>query len=180
MLSRSEIEYLEDIDTFEKERGIDNAKTVRSRIRKSFRIAKNDIIFVLDHDGSEKSEGSRGKGKQRIIDLNELTDLVKHLADYTNKYVTVEGTGTDIGIKIEERNKDSELELIDIISEIIEKAKNNWGFNVAIMRALVKNPHDVYDHDYLFSDSFYLSDFYMYLFEKENLMKIRKAKLLRK
>lgn len=183
MLSKSEYKYLEDINAFEKERGIDNAKTVRSRIRKSFRIAKDEIIFILDHDWSGRKRDQHGmeigRSKQRIIDLNDLADLIKTLANYTNKYLVADD-GTDAVI-IEERSKDYELESVNTALEIVRYTQRQCQFIMATMNILLRSS-DLTDNDRDMINSFSSinSDLYIYLFKKEKLMEIKRAELVEK
>lgn len=55
MLTKTETEYLENIEAFEDTHGLRYAKVVRSRIRKRVERAVKDLIYIIEKDRSHRT-----------------------------------------------------------------------------------------------------------------------------
>lgn len=101
MLSQREREYVEDHIKYTDKYGSDNAKSVRSRIRRRIKEALEDLTFVIKHDeGICQRESCVSNHKGRYLEnmfwnKKELMALIKEYIKSTNSPVVLCGIVKD-------------------------------------------------------------------------------------
>ncbi len=118
MLTKTETEYLENIEAFEDTHGLRYAKVVRSRIRKRVEQALKDLIYIIEKDASRRRPAENYRSRNR------------HCSDYTLRV-----TSQDINAFKRRSGGNTEKKILSEDDLLIE------DFLQTLAR---KNPYDVY------------------------------------
>jgi len=74
MLSKTEKKYLDGIEEFEEQHGVEYAQVVRHRIRKRVASALEDLSYIIDRNGSGRKPGLAAMKRAQAARMTELKD----------------------------------------------------------------------------------------------------------